>query len=60
MNSEEIYMIDLYFYKLYQLSCYSEFQSFFRTVMTQCFIFPNVGVKYCSQNDASKLFIIEF
>ena len=31
-----------------------------RTVMTQCFLFPNLEVKHCSQNDVSKLFIIEF
>ena len=29
-----------YFYKLNQLSCYSEFQSFCVTVMTPCFLFP--------------------
>ena len=46
MNFEEIYMIDLYFYKLNH--------SFFllqipvmRTVMTQCFSFPNLEVKHC-------------
>ena len=47
MIFEEIYMIDLFFYKLNH--------SFFllrvlvmRTVITQCFSFPNLGVKHCS------------
>ena len=31
-----------------------------RTVMTQCFSFPNLEVKHCSYNDASKLFVFEF
>ena len=31
-----------------------------RTVMTQCFSFPILGVKRCPYNDASKLFIFEF
>ena len=48
MNSVEIYLIGLYFCKPYQLSCYSKFQSFLRIVMIQCFLFPNVGIKYCS------------
>ena len=48
MFFEEIYMIDLYFYKLNQLSFYSEFQSFLGTVMTQCFLYPNLRVKHCS------------
>ena len=43
MISEEIYMIGLYFHKLNQLYFYSEIQSFLRTVMTQCFLFSNVG-----------------
>ena len=30
-----------------------------RTVMTQCVSFPNLEVKHCSSNDASKLFIFE-
>ena len=41
MIFEDIYMIDLYFHKLNQSHFYSEFQSF-RTVMTQCFSFPNL------------------
>ena len=45
---EEIYMIDFYFHKLNQLSFYSEFQSFLRIVMSQCFLFPSLGVKHCS------------
>ena len=50
MISEEmyLYMIDLYFHKLNQLSYYSEFQSILRTVMTKYFLFPNLGVKHCS------------
>ena len=50
MISEEIYlyMIGLYFHKLNQLSYYSGFQLFLRAVMTQCFLFPNLGVEYCS------------
>ena len=48
MCFEEIYMIDLYFYKLSQLSFYFEFQSFWGTVMTQCFLYPNLRVKHCS------------
>ena len=50
MISEEIYlyMIGLHFHKLNQLSYYSEFHSFLRTVKTQCFLFPNLGVKHCS------------
>ena len=48
MIFEEIYMIDLYFHKLNQSCFYSEFQSFLRTVMTQCFLFSNLGVKHCS------------
>ena len=47
MIYEEIYMINLYFHKLKQLSFYSEFQSFLRTVMTQCFLFLNLGAKSC-------------
>ena len=46
MIFEEIYMIGLYFHKLNQSYFYSEFQSL-RTVMTQCFSFPNLGVKNC-------------
>ena len=48
MISEEIYMIDLYFHKLNHLFFYSDFQSFLRTVITQCFLFLNLGVKHCS------------
>ena len=48
MIFEEIYMIDLYFHKLNRSFFYSEFQSFLRTVMTQCFLLPNLGVKHCS------------
>ena len=43
MISEEIYVIGFYFHKLNQLFFYSEFQSFLRTVMSQCFLFSNVG-----------------
>ena len=62
MISEEIYlyMIGLYFHKLNQLSYDFEFQSFLRTVMTQYFLFQNLGVKHFSLNYASKLFTIEF
>ena len=43
MVSKKNYMIGLYFHQLNQLSSYYEFQSFFRTFMTQCFFFSNVG-----------------
>ena len=50
MISEEIYLyvIGLCFHKLNELSSYSLFQSFLRTVMTQCFLLLNLGVKHCS------------
>ena len=41
MIFEEIYVIDLYFHKLNQSYFKSDFQSL-RTVMTQCFSFPNL------------------
>ena len=43
MISKEICVIGFYFHKLNLLYFYSEIQSFLRTVMTQCFLFPNVG-----------------
>ena len=48
MSFEETDMIDLYFHKLNQSFFNSEVQSFLRTVVTQCFLFPSLGVKHCS------------
>ena len=56
MIFEEIFMIDHYFHKLNQTFFLFRI-SVMRTVMTQCFSFPNLGVKHGSENDASKLFI---
>ena len=48
MIFEEIYMIDLYFHKLNQSYIFLLRISVMRTVMTQCFLFPNLEVKRCS------------
>ena len=44
---EEIYMIDLYFHKLNHYFFFVQIPVM-RTVMTQCFSFPNLEVKHCS------------
>ena len=48
MIFEEIYMIDLYFHKLNHSFLFLLQIPVMRTVMTQCFSFPNLEVKHCS------------
>ena len=47
MIFEELYMINLYFHKLNHLFFLLQIPVM-RTVMTQCFSFPNLEVKHCS------------